>query len=227
MNWKTKMYNIEINTFFILILLILIGCNKSKQEKVSSRVNELPYYDEATFTPKWLLKNSEELKKFHSIPAFSLINQEGDTITEKTFDNKIYVTDFFFTTCPGICPKMTSNMSILEEEFKNDDEILLLSHSVTPDIDSVPVLKSYAIDKKINSKKWHLVTGTRKEIYNLGRNAYYVEEDLGKKKTEDDFLHTENFVLMDKNKHIRGIYNGLNKTDVNQLIADIKTLKLE
>jgi protein SCO1/2 len=122
---------------------------------------------------------------------------------------------------------MTANMDILQQEFKNDAEILLLSHSVTPEMDSIPVLKAYAENKGINSEKWHLVTGERSQIYDLGRNHYFVEEDLGEAKTDDDFLHTENFVLIDKNRQIRGIYNGLNKTAVQQLIADIKTLKLE
>jgi protein SCO1/2 len=102
-----------------------------------------------------------------------------------------------------------------------------LSHSVTPEHDSIPVLKEYAEDKGIDSQKWHLVTGDRDQIYKLGRKDYFVEEDLGLEKDIDEFLHTENFVLIDKDKHIRGIYNGLNKTSVSQLIADIKTLKRE
>ena len=132
--------------------------------------------------------------------------------------------DFFFTTCPGICPKMTANMSVVADKFKNDTTVLFLSHSVTPSIDSVAQLKKYALDKNIG-KNWHLVTGNKKEIYDLGRQAYFVEENLGEPKGLDDFLHTENFVLIDKNKHIRGIYNGLNKNSVMQLIEDIKTLK--
>ena len=216
------------NKVLILVSLIFfLGCKKSDQEKVVSRVETLPFYDEATFTPKWFSKDNDSLKSFHKIADFSLINQDGDTISNKTFSNKIYITDFFFTTCPGICPKMTASMMDLQKEYMNDDEVLLLSHSVTPDIDSVSVLKSYAKEKGINSSKWHLVTGNRKEIYDLGRKSYFVEEDLGEQKTEDDFLHTENFVLIDKNKHIRGIYNGLNPNDITQLIADIKTLKKE
>ena len=167
------------------------------------------------------------MKNFHKIADFSLINQDGNTISNKTFSNKIYITDFFFTTCPGICPKMTASMMGLQKEYINDDEVMLLSHSVTPDIDLVPILKKYALKNEIVSSKWHLVTGNRKEIYDLGRKSYFVEEDLGKEKTEDDFLHTENFVLIDKNKNIRGIYNGLNPNDIVQLIADIKTLKKE
>jgi len=210
----------------MLCLLILVLSCKNKEEKISI-VEELPYYNEASFMPQWLTPNSIRVEAFHKIPGFSLTDQDGTTITEKTFENKIYVADFFFTTCPGICLKMTANMSVLQDEFKEDADVLLLSHSVTPKADSVAVLKKYALENGVISKKWHLVTGERSEIYDLGRNSYFVEEDLGETKTDEDFLHTENFVLIDKNKHIRGIYNGLNKTAIRQLIADIQTLKTE
>ena len=118
-------------------------------------------------------------------------------------------------------------MDGLQDFYKNDSDIMLLSHTVMPWKDSVSVLKDYSKQNNIKTNKWHLVTGNRKEIYDLGRKSYFVEEDLGKEKKEDDFLHTENFVLVDKNKHIRGIYNGLNTNDIIQLIADIKTLKKE
>jgi protein SCO1/2 len=221
-----KLKNVKKYSFLVLAILFFIGCKKAKKQYITSRVNELPYYNEASFTPKWIASNSEKLKSFHKIPDFSLTNQNGDNITHKTFENKIYVTDFFFTTCPGICPMMTKNMNLVQEAFKNDDSILMLSHSVTPTKDSVPQLKKYALEKNIG-KNWHLVTGNKKEIYNLGRKWYFVEENLGELKGIDDFLHTENFILIDTNKHIRGIYNGLNKNSVKQLIADIKTLKNE
>ena len=214
------------NFFLLLFILVIIGCKNNKKETVSSRVSVLPYYNEASFTPKWIATKSAILKSFHKIPYFSLTNQDGKNITHKTFEEKIYVANFFFTTCPGICPRMTTNMDIIQQEFIKDTSVLLLSHSVTPTIDSVAQLKKYALDKNI-SKNWHLVTGDKKEIYNLGRQAYFVEEDLGTPKGIDDFLHTENFVLVDKNKHIRGIYNGLNRNAVQQLIADIKTLQRE
>ena len=225
MNWKKKLYKQQNYSLLLFVFVLIVSCN-NKAEK-TSRVANLPFYEDATFTPHWLDAGSDEVKEFHKIPDYSLTNQEGETVSSQTFKDKIYVADFFFTTCPGICPKMTANMSVLQEEFKDDDEILLLSHSVTPKIDSVAALKDYAIAKNVNSSKWHLVTGERKTIYDLGRQAYFVEEDLGEPKTEDDFLHTENFVLIDKNKHIRGIYNGLNKTSVQQLITDIKTLEKE
>ncbi len=215
------------NVLILVSLILLIGCKKLEQEKVLSRVETLPFYDEATFTPKWFANDNDSLKYFHKIADFNLINQDGETISNKTFYNKIYITDFFFTTCPGICPKMTASMMDLQKEYINDDEVMLLSHSVTPEIDSVPTLKEYALKNEIVSSKWHLVTGNRKEIYDLGRKSYFVEEDLGKEKTANDFLHTENFVLVDKNKHIRGIYNGLNSNDIIQLITDVKTLKKE
>ena len=216
------------NIIYFLIglsLIILFACNSS--EKTEVETVELPYYNAAEFTPYWLAGFEDSIAHFHKIPPFSLINQNGETINEKTVDGKIYVVDFFFTSCPGICPKMTANMKDLQDVFLNDDAILLLSHSVTPEVDTVDKLQRYAVEKGVDANRWHLLTGERQVIYNLGRKAYFIEESMGLKKSEDDFLHTENFVLIDKNRHIRGIYNGLNKTDVQQLIEDIKVLKAE
>jgi len=221
-----KKFNINLSILTLLTAFALTACNSKGKEK-ESRTDVLPFYNEASFTPIWLALNSKDVDKLHKIPSFSLIDQDGQTITEKTFDHKIYVADFFFTSCPGICPKMTNNMNLIQEAFKNNEDVLLLSHSVTPEKDSVSVLKNYAEAHGVISGKWHLVTGNQKEIYNLGRKSYFVEEDLGLQKDTDEFLHTENFILVDKNKHIRGIYNGLNKTSIEQLIADIKTLKEE
>ncbi|MEM9833206.1 MAG: SCO family protein [Bacteroidota bacterium] len=218
-----KLY--KVNRLLLLFTILSVACNEVSQK--GSRVDTLPFYNDATFTPHWIDPNHAVLETFHQISPFKLVNQEGNTITEKTFEGKIYVADFFFTTCPGICPKMTANMSVLQEAFLDDEEVMLLSHSVTPETDSVAILKSYAEKKGVNSNKWHLVTGDRQLIYQLGRRDYFVEEDLGLAKGLDEFLHTENFVLIDKNRHIRGIYNGLNTASINQLIADIKTLKKE
>ncbi|MFZ1808427.1 MAG: SCO family protein [Cyclobacteriaceae bacterium] len=209
----------------ILMTVVLLAACRNSGKQESSRVDVLPYYDEATFTPKWYDSEGLLPKGFHQIPEFSLTNQLGDSITEKSLDGKITVVDFFFTSCPGICPKMTDNMTLVQEAFLNNDHIMILSHSVTPNYDSVSVLKDYAVSKKIVDGKWHLLTGDREEIYSLGRNEYFAEEDLGMAKGPGDFLHTENFILVDANRHIRGIYNGLNATAINQLIADIKTLE--
>ncbi len=227
---------VEIKRYSFLVILLLgifMGCKQQETKKENniisetSRVAHLPYYNDESFTPHWLTPDSEEEKRFHKIPDFKLINQLGDTISQKTFDDKIYITDFFFTTCPGICLKMTGNMRRIQEEFKNDSDILLLSHSVTPSIDSVSVLKTYADKNAIIDSKWHLVTGDKTEIYDLGRNQYFVENDLGIPKDINDFLHTENFLLIDKDKHIRGIYNGLNRASIAQLVTDVKALKSE
>ena len=225
----------EINRIYLLAVLLVVfflGCKeelKKEQIKVieTSRVAHLPYYSNETFTPHWLTPNSIETEEFHKIPNFKLINQLGDSISQETFNNKIYITDFFFTSCPGICTKMTGNMAKVQEAFKNDPDIALLSHSVTPSLDSVPILNTYAKNHGVIANKWHLATGDKMEIYNLGRNHYFVENDLGVPKNITDFLHTENFLLIDNHKHIRGIYNGLNRTSVAQLITDIKALKKE
>lgn len=209
-----KKYNI-LNRLVIVFAVLAMSCGKA--------TDSLPYYEDASFTPHWLSK--ETSGGFHSIPDFSLINQFGDSITGASLRGKIYVADFFFTTCPGICPKMTDNMCLVQDSFLEDNEVQILSFSVTPEIDSVSVLKAYAERKNVISKNWHLLTGNRDIIYDLGRKSYFVEEDLGVNKSNDDFLHTENFVLIDQQGHIRGIYNGLNKASVNQLIQDIHLLK--
>ncbi|NQV78679.1 MAG: SCO family protein [Lutibacter sp.] len=216
----------------IILVLVFTSCKKEvKKENIkvveNSRVDYLPYYNDESFTPQWLTPNTEEEKLFHKIPDFSLTNQLGETVNQQTFEGKIYITDFFFTTCPGICKKMTGNMVKVQEAFKNDSDILLLSHSVMPSVDSVTNLKAYAQKYNVIDNKWHLVTGSKNEIYSLGRDHYFVENDLGEPKNIDDFLHTENFLLIDKNKHIRGIYNGLNRASIAQLITDVKALKLE
>lgn len=199
----------------------MTSCTKS--EKKTNRVNELPYYNDATFTPRWV-SSADVPDNFHQVPSFELLNQLGEKVTEKNLNEKVTVVDFFFTTCPGICPKMTSNMLLVQEAFLSNDNVQILSHSVTPEYDSVPILKEYADLKGIEKERWHLLTGERAVIYDLGRNQYFIEEDLGLDKDPEDFIHTENFVLIDQERRIRGIYNGLNKPSVRQLIADVEAL---
>ena len=217
---------------FLFFVVLTISCEKQSKKRKSkvvetSRVAHLPYYKDESFTPYWLTPGTKEVQEFHAIPDFKLVNQLGDSISQKAFEDKIYITDFFFATCPGICPKMTRNMFKIQEEFKNDSSIMLLSHSVTPSIDSVHVLNNYAKNHGVIANKWHLATGNKKQIYDLGRDHYFVENDLGEEKSIEDFLHTENFLLIDKNKHIRGLYNGLNRASINQLITDVKALRKE
>ncbi|WP_152287238.1 SCO family protein [Flavicella marina] len=215
-----KIISIKVTILFLLCF----GCKETDNK---SRVAHLPYYKDESFTPYWLVPGSDEEKNFHSISNFTTVNQDGDIVNSATFEDKIYVTDFFFTSCPGICPRMTANMKEIQDAFLNEKDLLLLSHSVTPEKDSVSVLKNYAVNKGAIAGKWHLVTGERTTIYRLGREQYFVENDLGTIKDVNDFLHTENFLLIDKNKHIRGIYNGLNRASINQLKIDIQTLLKE
>jgi len=202
--------------FLLISLMVLFAC--------SDDTRKLPYFNTPDFTPKWGMTNE---KAFHKIRPFKLKNQDNQVFTEKDLEGKICVADFFFTSCPGICPKMTHSMQDLQKEFMDDDAVLLLSHSVIPEKDNVSVLREYAKEKKVNSKRWKLLTGNKNEIYDLGRKYYFVEEDEGVKKGNDVFLHTENFILIDKQRHIRGIYNGLDPNSMQNLISDIKILKAE
>ena len=183
----------------------------------------LPVFNPSDINPKLVDESVQGVTKLHRVGSFSLTNQEGNTITEKNYKCKIYVTDFFFVTCPTICPKMIKQMERVVDEFKTNNNILFLSHTVMPEHDSVPVLKEYATKHKINSDKWNLVTGDKKQIYDLARKTYFAaitEGDGG----VDDFIHTENFVLIDKEKRIRGFYDGTSENDVDRLINDINTL---
>ena len=183
----------------------------------------LPIYQPAEVNAKLVDTSIVHKIKYHTISDFNLINQNGDTITQDFYNDKIYVADFFFTTCQSICPIMTKNMKEIQEKLINDKEILLLSHSVTPEIDSVGQLKKYAIANEINDDKWNLVTGDKKQIYNLARKSYLAVEDspLG----DYDMIHTENFMLIDKKKQIRGFYDGTVDSEITRLLGDIEILK--
>lgn len=189
--------------------------------------NTLPFYVDANFTPRWISTDSKEYKKIHTIAPFTFINQNGMTIDETDFNDKIYVADFFFTSCGGICPKMTSNMAKIQEAFQGDDKVLFLSHSVTPEKDSVAVLREYARSVGAISGKWHFVTGPKEAIYTIARKSYFADEDLGQPVNDSNFLHSENLILVDKKRRIRGVYKGTMPMDVKRLIADISILKLE
>lgn len=191
-----------------------------------SKPKPLKVFNPADINPKLVDESLQSTNKNHRVGDFNLTDQDGNTVTPNNFNDKIYVTDFFFVTCPTICPKMTDQMLRVYEEFKDNDAILLLSHTVMPEEDSVPVLKEYADKIEVNSNKWKFVTGDKKQIYDLARKTYFAavtEGDGG----VDDFIHTENFVLVDKEKRLRGFYDGTSKKDVDRLINDIYTLLSE
>lgn len=187
---------------------------------------KLPVYQPDMVTADLVDTTIQHIRKFHKIGDFKLVNQLGDTITPAKFEDKIYVADFFFTTCQSICIDMAKSMQTLQKEYLNDPEIMLLSHSVTPEIDNVAQLQKYAKEKDVNPKKWQLVTGDKKQIYKLARKHYLASKTEGDGGPYD-LVHTENFVLVDKEKRIRGFYDGTNPEEINQLIEDISILKLE
>ena len=192
-----------------------------------SKVETLPVYEDAAFTPRWIDAEALDSTEVHTIPDFSFTNQLGEAVTQETFEDKITIVDFFFTTCPGICKDMTINMKGLQTEFSMDPDVLFLSHTVTPDIDTPETLAAYGEVHGIVPNKWHLVTGDRATIYDLGRRHYFIEEDMGVAKSDDEFLHTENFLVIDGKRRIRGIYNGLNDASLAHLVADVRTLQKE
>ncbi len=186
----------------------------------------LPVYQPAMVNNELVDSTVVHIKKYHTIADFSLVNQNGKTITQADYANKIYIADFFFTTCPSICPIMTDHMRQIQERIKDDPEVMLLSHSVTPRIDSVPQLKKYALEKGVLDAKWNLVTGDKKQIYELARKSYLAAKTDGDGGPYD-MIHTENFVLVDKQKRIRGFYDGTDSEAIAQLMEDLKLLKSE
>lgn len=200
-----------------LLLFVFISC-----DEVSTK--QLPIYNPSDFNPKLVDKSIRNVSDNHRVKDFNLINQNGIKISSKDYENKIYVVDFFFTRCPSICPIMTDNMKLVQDEYIDDNNIMLLSLSVTPDIDNVEVLKNYAIEKGVNDLKWNITTGSKKHIYELARKSYFAVVDQGDGGLQD-FIHTPNFVLVDTKKQIRGIYDGTEDKEISRLIKDINILK--
>jgi protein SCO1/2 len=196
----------------------LVACNNLDES--------LPYYNTANFEPIFL-KNNESVEKSipHKIESFTLLNQDGVDFGSENLKGKIHVANFIFTSCTHICPKMTTNMTAVENEFLDDSELSLVSYTVTPWIDSPEVLKRYKEEFTQNSNNWIFLTGKKAEIYSIARKSYFAEEEIGFTKDSTDFLHTEHFLLVDKSLRIRGIYNGTLGLEMEQLIKDINTLK--
>lgn len=213
------MYRIVFSKSSIVILFTLFFFSCKSNENV------LPYYNSPDFTPHFINNKATIEKQIsHKIGAFAFQDQDGKIISDKHLLGKIHVANFVFTSCGSICPKMTENLLPISHHFKNNSKVVFLSFSVTPWIDSVPVLKNYYIKNQIDNPHWHFLTGSKDKIYDLARTSYFAEEDLGFSKDSADFLHTEHTLLIDPDLRIRGIYNGTLKTDMNQLQEDITTL---
>jgi protein SCO1/2 len=216
-----KKYRLFFGVFIVLSAIILSLFYSALKPKKT-----LPIYNPADVNPELVDSTIQYKSKYHTIADFSFVNQNGKTITQKDYEGKIYVADFFFTTCGSICPKMTTNLSDVQKAFANNQKVKLLSFTVFPETDSVPVLKAYAKKHNVDDAKWNLVTGDKKEIYTMARKSYLAVK-MGKPSELYDMVHTENFVLVDTKKRVRGFYDGTNKEDIKRLIEDITFLSNE
>jgi protein SCO1/2 len=213
-----KKYRIYIGIVLIFsIITLYLFYSALKPNKT------LPIFNPADVNPELVDTTVQYISKYHTIADFSFVNQNGKTITQKDYKDKIYVADFFFTTCGSICPKMTTNLVDVQKAIQNNPKVMLLSHTVFPETDSVPVLKAYAIKHGVIDAKWNLVTGDKKEIYKMARKSYLAVK-LGKPEELYDMVHTENFVLVDQKRRVRGFYDGTKKEDIQRLIEDINWL---
>ena len=205
------------------MFVLLFSCTGGDdQGNVNHMSTTLPYYHTADFDPIW---NPNQLDTFHRIPTFSFCNQLGETVNNQRMYGHIYVCNFFFTRCGGVCPKMMRNMAFLQEN--TDESVYFLSHSVLPEQDSIAQLFTYAQNFSINHQRWSLLTGDKDEIYNIARRGYFAEKQLGVNKDSSEFLHTEHFMLIDQNGYIRGLYNGTLLLEMERILDDIHLLQNE
>lgn len=203
---------------FILVLGIFLAWFALRQAD-DKPLRLLPY-----FGPKAALKVNDTM--YHRVGDFSFVNQYGKPITEKQVAGKIYVTDYFFTTCKSICPIMNTQLVRVYKAFQNNEDVLILSHTVDPETDSVPQLALHAAKYGVANDRWHFLTGDKKALYELARKSYLLNAEEGDG-GEEDFIHTQNFALIDKERHIRGFYDGTDSADVSRLITDMNTLLKE
>lgn len=199
--------------------IVVAGCGGNGRASTPA----LPFYADAEMTPRWIATDAPGHAAIHRVGPFKLRDQSGGMFTERDLDGKITVVDFFFTRCPSLCPQLARSMSRIQDSTAASGDVILLSNSVTPEIDSVPVLAAYARHVGAISGKWHLLTGDHTAIYDMARSSYFARLDTG----VDAFLHTETFYLLDRSRRIRGIYNGTLDHDVNRLIEDLKSLRNE
>jgi protein SCO1/2 len=211
---------------FFIVLIIFSVVTISLFYSALKPQKTLPIYNPADVNPELVDSTIQYKSKYHTIADFSFVNQNGDTITQKNYEGKIYVADFFFTTCGSICPKMSTNLSEVQKAVLNNPKVMLLSHTVFPEVDSVSVLKAYAVKYGVVDSKWNLVTGDKKEIYTMARKSYLAVK-LGRPDQLYDMVHTENFVLVDQKRRVRGFYDGTNKEEIKRLIDDINFLSQE
>lgn len=202
---------------FLALFILLFACGKSP--------TSLPYYNTPDLTPIWLSEEEAADTELHTIAEFSFTDQDGNVVNSESFKGKIYVANFFFTSCPTVCPAMTSNLLRVQKAFENDNDVKLVSHIVMPRMDDSKRLKEYEESFGIMNGKWYLVTGNASEVYRLARQSYFAEEEPGYNLDSTQFLHTEHALLIDTKGHLRGVYNATLPLEITRLIEDIKILR--
>lgn len=222
---KVKLNSTDYLRIGILVLVFVVGITGSYF--ILKPEPRLPIYNPSELDRRLVAEDLRQVGRNHRVLPFGLLNQDGDSITDQDLQGKIYVADFFFTICPDICKDMAVQKRRLQESLKDEEDFVILSHSVTPEIDSVPVIKAYAELQGAIPGKWHILTGDKPQIYNLARRSYFAIFDQGGKGDEADFIHTENFILIDREKRIRGFYDGTSAEDIDRLIVDYQILKGE
>lgn len=217
---RQKPFLVNLNAWLFLLLLVAFttGC--------SNKNYKLPILGQREAVTKTVDGKEVVDSVYHRIPDFKFVSQYGDTVTARALDNKIYVADFFFTTCPTICPKMKTQLKRVYDKFKGNPDVMLLSHTIDPEHDSVAVLKEFATGLGVTDRQWLFVTGPREDIYEIGQNSYMVtaQEDQS---APGGVVHSGAFILVDKDKHIRGVYDGTTEDGVNKLMADMDKLLRE
>ncbi|RIV21624.1 SCO family protein [Fibrisoma montanum] len=217
---RRKPFSVHRNAWLLILALFVVtaGC--------STTDDKLPILGQREAVTKTVDGKDVVDSVYHSIPDFKFVSQYGDTVTAKALDNKIYVADFFFTTCPTICPKMKTQLKRVYDKYKGNPDVMLLSHTIDPEHDSVAVLKEFATGLGIADRQWLFVTGSRDDIYEIGQNSYMVtaQEDAS---APGGVVHSGAFILVDKEKHIRGVYDGTTEEGVNKLMADMDKLLRE
>jgi protein SCO1/2 len=185
----------------------------------------LPYYNTADFTPIFVSSPKEVSQQIpHTIAEVELENQDGKEFSTQQLNGKIHVASFMFTQCGGICPRLTSNLQMLDDSLGSNSKLHIISYTVTPWTDTPEVLKAYKANHGITNSNWQFITGSKTAIYQLARESYFAEENIGLTKDSADFLHTEHLILVDETLRIRGIYNGTLQTEIKQLISDTELL---
>ena len=206
----------------VLILVFVVGSTAAYQ--ILQPKPRLPIYNPSDLNPAVVDDDLERVGRGHRIGDFDLVDQWGNKADSSVLQGKIYVADFFFTTCPTICIDMGANFQRIQETYKDEDRFHLVSHTVMPEIDTVEVMHAYGERMGAIKGKWHLLTGEKRELYRMARREYFAVMEQGTSFDEHDFIHTENVILVDEKKRIRGFYDGTSDLDVDRLIGDIQIL---